>query len=220
MRTISDYIPTKQAGLPKPREMEDEGEASTSSDLTGFRRELFDQMMRDQELLIEAFSELAVACRTDTDRNIQEWQQDSSLTKLLSFVVKLPLETATEPFKVTGNVPKSLDANAANAFEALVLLYSARALFFAERRGFHGLLSAVDSRVEKYRPYLCVEEAWVVSGFRTLFSLLTDPPVVSSIYRYASSAWQACSVEDRALMCLGATRDLLRAWGKSGESRA
>ena len=220
MRTISDYIPSKQLGLPKPREMEDEDETSTPGNLTGFGRELFDQMMCEQELLIEAFSELAVACKTDTDTDIQKWQQDPSLTKILSFVVKLPLETATEPFKVTGNVPKSFDTDAANTFEALTLLYSTRALFFAERRGFHGLLSAVDSRVEKYKPYLEVEEVWVVSGFRTLFSLLTDPPVVSSIYRYVSSAWQSCSVEDRPLMCFGSTRDLLRAWGKSGESRA
>jgi hypothetical protein len=53
-------------------------------------------------------------------------------------------------------------------------------------------------------------------GFPTLFSLLTDPPVISAIHKFASCARRAFPEDRRVLMCLGTSYDLLLAWGEGG----
>jgi hypothetical protein len=219
-RSISDLFPTDLAALPEPRGMTEEFEDVAPGELTGFMGELYDQMMRQGEVLVEAFAALEVAYKKNPDAMIEQWRTDSSLSKLLSVIVELPPEAASGPFKITGMVPKAFNADAAARFGALTVLYSARAIFFAERRGIDGFLSGVHSRSEKYKPYLEKNEQLVIEGFPTLRSVIETPSILNAIHKFASGAWSAFSGDTRALMCLGTSHDLLLAWGRGGEKRS
>jgi hypothetical protein len=218
---LAHLFPTTVAELPKPRSpVVAEEQVPLSAGRRELARELLEEMRRDSEIVVKALEALAEVYRTEPETIADRWRRNEALTLLLHLAAELPPEVASGPFKIGGLIPRAIDSNTALRFQALLLVYAARAIFFAERRGIDGLLSGVHARIEKYEPHLSKEGLLLLEGFSPLFSLLSDPPVIEAFHRFAQGAWRSFPQDLRALMCLGTSYDLLLAWGQGGRSQS
>jgi hypothetical protein len=216
--TLSLYIPATLERLPMPAGAKSKADDVTADTARGdFERMLIAQRDTAREGVVGGLEAMADYFRNNPRDATEHWSGNASVTTIVSVIIQLPAEAASSHFKVSGYVPTTPSRAAAAKFVALVLLYSTRAIFFAERRGIDSLLSAVDARVGRYQGYLEEEHRLLLYAFRTLYSMLKDPAIEFALYRFVSEMWELLAEDTRPLMAVGTTHWLLHAMGKGGQ---
>jgi hypothetical protein len=219
-QALSRLIPTALPELPTATPRKDvvrEGEPAREAG--EFERQLESKVNRTANVMVEGLAALSRLYCEDPSVVVQKWESDAALHEILPIVAALPTEAATGTFKISGIVPTSVNRESARRFVALIVLYSARAMFFAERRGLDSIMSAADARLSKYEPHLNDDEKALIEGFPILYSLLDDPVVETAIHQFSRRIWMAFAETQRPLLCIATAHSLLRAWGRGEHSR-
>ena len=218
--TLSVFIPATLDRLPIPAGAMSKADDVNADTARGdFERMLIAQRDKAREGLVGGLEAMADYFRNNPRDATEHWSRNVSLISIVSVMIQLPIEAASGHFKVSGYIPTTDSRAAAEKFVALVLLYSTRAMFFAERRGIDSFLSAVDARIERYERYLEEEHRLLLNSFRTLYAMLKDPAIVFALYRVLSEMWQLLAEDTRPLMAVGTTHWLLQGMGKGGQMR-
>ncbi|MES2933344.1 MAG: hypothetical protein V4805_07640 [Pseudomonadota bacterium] len=185
-----------------------------------FISDLATAQLKTAQALTDVLSTLSAEIPRYAQSLIQQWQANDEMMSLLDEVASLPTSAGEGYMKLKGYLPTKIDQKSSLRYAALLLLYTARALFLGERKGFDSILSSVSARGFSYSYFLSENNKALIEGFHPLYSILQSPYVASSIYSFSSQVGNQFIPLDRAFAFLCITRQLMLSAGLAGSTPA